>query len=91
MTGTSEKRKEPRRNASGHVRVRFSDPGLIDLEGGLVDFSGSGFRMSHACTALETGVVVEFWHSAASGHARLMWNRVMPGGIESGFLVIASA
>jgi len=30
---------------------------------------------------------VEFAHVEASGRARVMWNRILAGGVETGFLV----
>ena len=89
MAGTHEKRKEPRRLASGLIRVRFHNPQEFDLEGGLVDVSPNGFRVAHECASLEAGATVEFWHSSASGQARVMWNRVLGTRIESGFLVLS--
>jgi len=31
---------------------------------------------------------VEFAHPEAKGRARVMWNRILAGGVESGFLVV---
>jgi len=83
-----EKRRETRREADGAAHVRFADPYLCEIEGRLIDISDSGFRMSHACVSLAAGQVVEFSHSEAAGQARVMWNRVIGGRVESGFLVV---
>ncbi len=83
-----EKRHEQRRKASGSVCVRFRDSRAREIEGRLIDVSQSGFRMAHGETSLPTGQVVEFSHSQSSGQARVMWNRIAAGSVETGFLVI---
>jgi hypothetical protein len=85
-----EKRREDRREATGVVRVRFSDPRTIEIEGQLMDVSSNGFRMSHGCAMLEAGQLVEFSHIEATGRARVMWNRILAERVESGFLVLAA-
>lgn len=82
-----EKRREARRAATGSVRVKFTDPEPLEFDGELIDISTSGFRVTHACTSLQSGQVVEFAHLEASGRARVMWNRILAGGVETGFLV----
>jgi len=94
VTGTAaEKRREPRRPAHGWVEVKWSDPVPAAIRGSLVDVSASGFRMAHACAALEAGLIVEFTYDEAQGRARVVWTRVLacePVGhrVESGFLVL---
>jgi len=83
-----EKRREARRAASGTVRVKFTNPEPLEIDGKLMDVSISGFRMQHDCASLPSGQVVEFAHVEATGRARVMWNRIMGGGVESGFLVV---
>lgn len=82
-----EKRREARRSGSGTVRVTFTDPEPLEIDGRLMDVSISGFRMAHDCASLQSGQVVEFAHIEASGRARVMWNRILAGGVETGFLV----
>ena len=82
-------RKEPRRQADGEVRVTFENPQRREIGGRLVDVSTSGFRMAHDFAALETGQVVEFSHTEADGRARVVWNRIADGRVETGFLVVA--
>jgi hypothetical protein len=84
-----EKRREERRKASGVVRVRFNDSREREIEGRLIDVSISGFRMVHGDTSLMAGQVVEFSHSVAQGAARVMWNRILDGSVETGFLLIS--
>ncbi len=82
-----EKRRETRRPASGTVRVKFTNPEPLEIDGKLMDVSPSGFRMAHGCVSLCSGQVVDFAHVEATGRARVIWNRILAGGVESGFLV----
>jgi hypothetical protein len=83
-------RREQRRQADGAVRVRYSNPRPVEIQGRLVDISLSGFRMAHDCVALASGQMVEFTHTEASGKARVMWNRVIDQRVETGFLVVGA-
>lgn len=83
----AEQRSETRQPATGSVRVKFTDPEPLEIAGRLMDISPSGFRMSHGCASLQSGQVVEFAHILATGRARVMWNRILAGGVETGFLV----
>ena len=85
---TREQRREARRVATGKVRVSFTDPELSEIDGKLMDVSASGFRMAHHFAELQSGQIVEFSHVEASGRARVMWNRILAGGVETGFLVV---
>ena len=78
-------RKEPRRQAKGTVCVQTA---LAEVHGQLVDVSESGFRMAHADASLEPGQVLSFSHREASGQARVIWNRILSGRVESGFLIV---
>ncbi len=82
-----EQRRETRHPATGNVRVKFTDPEPFEIDGRLMDISASGFRMAHDCASLQSGQIVEFAHVEASGRARVMWNRIQAGGVETGFLV----
>ncbi len=82
-------RREQRRPASGKVQIRFADPRPQQIAGRLVDLSENGFRMAHSFPALAAGLLVEFSHVEARGHARVIWNRIIEGRVETGFLVIA--
>jgi hypothetical protein len=85
---THEKRRETRHSASGNVHVKFTDPEPLEIDGKLMDVSPSGFRMAHAYASLRSGQVVEFAHIEANGRAKVIWNRILAGGVESGFLVV---
>jgi hypothetical protein len=82
-----EKRRETRRATTGNVRVRFTNPEPLEIAGKLMDVSMSGFRMAHDFASLHSGQVVEFAHIEATGRAKVMWNRILAGGVETGFLV----
>ena len=84
-----EKRRETRRPASGSVRVKFTDPAPLEIDGKLMDVSANGFRMVHDCASLRSGQIVEFAHIEAKGRARVMWNRILDRTVETGFLVVS--
>jgi hypothetical protein len=89
-TPVREMRREVRRPAEGAVRIRYTNPRTVEVEGRLVDVSLSGFRMAHGCVTLAAGQMVEFMHTEASGKARVMWNRVVEQRVETGFLVVGA-
>lgn len=86
--GALDPRRELRRPATGPVTVRFGYQKVSEVRGSLVDVSASGFRMAHECITLETGQTVEFFHSEASGNARVVWNRIVDRSVETGFFVV---
>jgi len=83
----AEQRRETRRQGHGNVLVRPESPGSRDIQGRLVDVSGSGFRMAHNCSALTAGQYVTFAHVEARGRARVVWSRILEDTVESGFVV----
>jgi len=83
----TEQRRETRRPGHGNVLVRPESPGSRDIQGRLVDVSGSGFRMAHNCSALTAGQYVTFAHVEARGRARVVWSRILEDTVESGFVV----
>jgi len=80
-----EQRAELRRQAKGSVTVHTV---RAEIQGQLVDISDSGFRMAHGDSSLEPGQVLEFAHREAAGKARVIWNRIMSGRVETGFLIV---
>jgi hypothetical protein len=82
---TLDQRKEPRRSAKGKVTVQTD---RAQIQGQLVDVSDSGFRMAHGETLLEPGQILPFSHREAAGRARVIWNRIMSGRVETGFLIV---
>ncbi|HVO97146.1 MAG TPA: PilZ domain-containing protein [Bryobacteraceae bacterium] len=89
MSTGQDQRREPRRRATGRVQVKFRDPQPHEIAGKLMDVSPSGFRMKHECTSLRSGQVVEFQHLEATGKAQVVWNRILAGGVETGFFVVS--
>ena len=83
----TEQRRETRRPGHGNVLVRPESPGSRDIQGRLVDVSGSGFRMAHDYSALTAGQYVTFAHVEARGRARVVWTRILEASVESGFVV----
>jgi hypothetical protein len=76
--------------ATGTVRVKFTDPEPLEIDGRLIDVSTHGFRMAHVCQSLHSGQVVEFTHVEAAGNAQVMWNRILAGGVETGFRIVTN-
>ncbi len=85
LASPRELRREPRRQAKGSVTIQTV---RAEVQGQLVDVSESGFRMAHGDASLEPGQVLEFAHREAVGHARVIWNRIMSGRVETGFLIV---
>lgn len=79
-------RCEPRIPAAGKVYLVVD---RHDVTGNLLDISSSGFRAAHDCAQLFTGSTVHFEHPGGSGTARVVWNRISDGTVESGFLILA--
>ena len=85
-----ERRKEPRSPASGEIELTISEPKAVTVQGQLMDISPGGFQVSYMSDALRPGQEVAFAHAAGSGKARVMWTRVIPGWVSSGFFVLGS-
>jgi len=86
-----DRRKEPRRPASGPVVLTLEGPEALQVEGRLVDVSDSGFRVAHTHQSLLSGQTFQFRHAAAAGRARVVWNRIVADHVESGFFVLKEA
>jgi len=84
----ADRRSEERYDGAGDVSLFVEEPLRQDIIGTLVDYSKSGFRAVHHCSNLHTGQVVQFRHFVGSGMARVIWNRILPENVESGFLVL---
>lgn len=85
-----DRRCEERYDAEGEVCLEFDEPVHQEITGMLADYSKSGFRAVHDCADLHSGQIVHFRHIVASGTARVMWNRILQGRVESGFLVVGA-
>jgi hypothetical protein len=80
-----ELRKEPRHRTKGSVTIHTD---RAEIQGQLVDMSENGFRMAHGDASLEPGQTLRFAHREAAGQARVVWNRIMSGRVETGFLIV---
>ena len=86
-----EKRREPRQAASGRLLIRAVEPANAPLvPGRLLDLSLHGFRAAHLCHNLMPGQEVDFEHDSAAGRARVVWNRILAGEVETGFFILLS-
>jgi hypothetical protein len=86
-----EKRREPRLPASGHLSIQLVDAGpTVSIDGELMDCSDHGFRASHRHRGLMAGQEVTFRHAQAHGRARVVWNKIVAGTVETGFFVLHS-
>jgi hypothetical protein len=83
-----EKRREPRLPASGELVLRVLDLGSPEFRGKLLDISAHGFRLSHSNATLTPGQEVEYTRDGAAGRAKVVWNRIASGEMESGFFVV---
>ncbi len=79
------RRASTRLPADGMVELSFADPLPVTISGRLLDVSSGGFRAAHACADIHTGLEVRFSHQRAAGAARVVWNRIVEGCMESGF------
>jgi len=88
----SDNRREPRRKAQGVASVRSKDDQRSPwLEVQLVDISDGGFRLSHVDTTFTAGQELDFTHPYAAGTARVIWNRILDGRVETGCLILTRA
>ncbi len=84
----AERRREARSRAQGAVNLLVEDPAPQLIGGVLLDVSPSGFRALHQCRWLKSGREIRFQHRSAAGRARVMWSRILPDSVESGFLIL---
>ena len=83
-----ERRRAERRPAAGQVLLIYSDPESTCIVGSLLDISETGFRIRHYHPRLRSGGEVYFIHSSGEGRARVAWNSVCQGRVETGFLIL---
>ena len=84
----ADRRREPRRPASGKVHLRYESEPRCEADVDLLDVSDSGFRASHRHGLLPLGANATFRHPEASGLARVVWNWMHADHVETGFVVI---
>ncbi len=83
-----ERRREVRVAADAELTLVVDDPLPAEVRGRLVDISRSGFRARHSYPRFQPGQQVSFRYPASEGQARVMWNRILDGRVETGFLVL---
>jgi hypothetical protein len=88
MPKPSDRRKETRFPAEGTVALFVDEPHAELIRGRLMDTSLTGFRAVHNFAGLLSGQRVRFRHPGAEGKALVVWNKIMDGGVESGFFIV---
>ncbi len=83
-----DRRNAVRHKANGSVTFRMSEGSTTNFEGRLLDISSTGFRVRHAHSQLRSGQECDFTLPGSSGKARVVWNRITPEHIETGFLIL---
>ncbi len=83
-----ERRRQDRRPVDAEVRLFPKGRPELEFPGQLLDYSDRGFRAVHGQMLLSTGQDVQFRHFRAEGTARVVWNRICAGQVESGFLIV---
>jgi hypothetical protein len=83
-----ERRREIRRPANAEAELR--EPGVMAgaFTGRVLDASATGFRLRHGRLSLTSGQVVDFELEGRTGHARVMWTRIVGNEAETGFLIL---
>lgn len=82
-----ERRREPREETAGTAVLVVEGSPNWQIEGDLIDTSDSGFRLEHTHGGLTTGTEVSFQFHGRQGRAKVCWNRIANGKVESGFYV----
>lgn len=81
-----ERRRSPRREASGTVEVSFASPsGTVVVTAQLLDTSATGFRIAHQAQDLEPGLEFRLKQAGeAVRAARVIWTQILNGDCVSG-------
>ena len=89
MTQPDAERRRERRDAfSGEIVLVLDGVPSLSLHGQLADVSQGGFRVRHTFPDLACGSELTFQHPAGQGRARVIWNRFVDNGCESGLLLL---
>ena len=89
LAAEDDRRRETRFPSSGHAFLSVVDQPNWRIEGELLDTSSGGFRLLHTQGGLTTGTMVRFEFEDRSGTARVCWNRIDRGKVESGFYILS--
>jgi hypothetical protein len=87
----SDRRTEPRRPASGQVKLRPEGFATTSVPGQMMDVNSGGFRARHSFQTLVSGHIVDFVYGSLEGRARVVWTRIVSDHVESGFLILPRA
>jgi len=83
-----DRRAEARHKAAGSVSLRLNEDYQVAFEARLLDISAGGFRVRHANSQLRSGQECDFALPGTKGRAKVVWNRITPEYIETGFLIL---
>ena len=83
-----DRRAETRRKTAADVTL-WLNGSPFKVPGAVKDLTKSGFRARHNAPTLRPSHIVEFELAGVSGHARVVWTRVLGDQVESGFLILA--
>ena len=86
----TERRSERGDGASGEVLLYIQEPLACRIPARLLDTSATGFRAAHHFAALSAGQEIRYRREGGQGRARVVWTRILPGHVETGFALIQS-
>lgn len=85
-----DRRREPRESAPSEVLLYVEQPLACRIPACLLDSTARGFRASHHFAALSTGQEIRYRNQHRQGRARVVWTRVLPDHVETGFVLLPS-
>jgi hypothetical protein len=86
----TEWRRRPRQSGRGEILLYVEQPLACRLPARLADSSQGGFRAVHHFAALTAGQEIRYRRNGCLGRARVIWTRVLPDHVETGFLLTRS-
>jgi len=89
VVSIDDRRREPRLEADGVVRLFTVQAERLVFEGEMRDVSSSGFRLEHDNQRIRSGEEYRFESPHSSGLARVMWNRILDTAVETGFFIVS--
>ena len=88
--GVKERRRQSRSRAASEVLLFVEEPLACRIPARLIEASSRGFRAAHHFAALAVGQEIRFRHEDGQGRARIVWTRVLPSHVETGFVLLQS-
>ena len=89
LVSIDDRRREPREEAEGVVRLFTVEQERFVFEGEMRDVSASGFRLEHGNQRVSSGDEYRFESPYSAGLARVMWNRILDSSVETGFFIVS--